>query len=34
MELTTKEIFERIKEGLPKGLKISEICFEGCEIVI
>ena len=34
MELTTKEIFKKIKEGLPKDLKISEIRFEGCEIII
>lgn len=34
MELTTKEIFEKIKEGLPRDLKVTEIRFEGCEIIV
>ncbi len=34
MELTTKEIFSIIKQALPKDLKVSEIRFEGCEIII
>lgn len=34
MEETTEQIFEKIKTGLPKEVKPSDIRFEGCEIVI
>ena len=34
VEIQTKELFEKIKEGLPEDAKISDIKFEGCEIVL
>lgn len=34
MEETTEEIFKKIKSGLPKDVGVSDIKFEGCEIVI
>lgn len=34
MEETVEEIFRKIKEGVPPGTEISDIRFEGCEVVI
>ncbi|MFQ6009944.1 MAG: beta-CASP ribonuclease aCPSF1 [Candidatus Aenigmatarchaeota archaeon] len=34
VEIKTSELFEKIKEGLPEDAKISDIRFEGCEIVL
>ncbi len=34
MGLTTREIMKRIKKKLPKDMEVTEIKFEGCEIVI
>lgn len=34
LEEKTKEIFEKVKAGLPKGSEVTDVRFEGCEIVI
>ena len=34
MKLTAKEIFKKIENTLPRELEISEIRFEGCEIIV
>ena len=34
VEISTQELFEKVKEGLPSGANISDIKYEGCEIVL
>jgi uncharacterized protein len=34
VEELTKDLFDRIKKEIPRGSKISDIRFEGCEIVL
>jgi len=34
VEELTKNLFEKIKKSIPHGSKISDIRFEGCEIVL
>jgi uncharacterized protein len=34
VEALTKDLFEQVKEHIPRGSKISDIRFEGCEIVL
>jgi len=34
VEETTKDLFKRVEEGLPSRANISDIRFEGCEIVL
>ncbi|MEM5804804.1 MAG: beta-CASP ribonuclease aCPSF1 [Candidatus Aenigmatarchaeota archaeon] len=34
VEIKTSELFEKIKQGLPADAQISDIRFEGCEVVL